>query len=114
MQRLPSSVIHGDLNDANIICNAQGAAKRVIAFIDFGDCKRSRTVFDVAICIAYFMLNKAKEAALDVMHRILSCYHRMRRLNDDEIRVLFVAVCARVATGILNVEAELARQPENS
>ena len=111
--RLRKSIIHGDLNDMNMLCNAQGNDKMIIGFLDFGDCKSSCTVFDVAICAAYFMLNKDKETALKVMYQILESYHRVNPLTNSEIEGFFVAVCSRIMVSALIGYEKILLHPEN-
>ena len=110
--KLRRSIIHGDLNDMNMLCDAKG--KRVIAFLDFGDSKESCTVFDLAICIAYFMLNKSKEQSIRVLHQISKAYHQMYRLTESEIDALWVAVCSRILTSAVVGYEKILQRPENS
>eukprot|EP01083_Nonionella_stella_P175350 610357_1 len=111
--KLRTSVIHGDLNDMNILCNAKGDTKRLIGFIDFGDCHLSCTVFDIAICVAYFMLNHDRTTALMIMYQILLEYNKIFPLTDDEINVVFVAACSRILVSLLITHEASALRPEN-
>ena len=112
--KLRKSIIHGDLNDMNMMCNADGVDKRIIAFFDFGDVKNSCTIFDIAICCAYFMLNKDKEMALKVFYQILKSYHKVYPLTGDEINVFWVAVMSRILTSVLIASEKIGLHPENS
>ena len=49
-------MIHGDANDYNILVDAAGA--RVTSILDFGDMVHTATVCDLAIALAYVMLDK--------------------------------------------------------
>ena len=58
--RLPTlrrSVIHGDVNDFNVLVDAR--TERVTGIVDFGDMVFSHTVNDAAIAMAYAALDKA-------------------------------------------------------
>ena len=112
--KLPKSIIHGDLNDLNMFVNLRGNEKRIIAFFDLGDCKLSCTIFDVAICCAYFMLNHDKETARKIMFEILTSYDKMCPLTNDEMNVFFVAVCCRIMVSALIGTAKIAMHPENA
>eukprot|EP01083_Nonionella_stella_P040502 109902_1 len=112
-KRLRTSIIHGDLNDMNMLCNAKGNQKRIIGFFDFGDSKLSCTVFDIAICAAYFMLKQDKATALMIMYQLLQGYHRIYPLTDDEINVFFVAVCTRMLVSALVGNEKIVLHPEN-
>ncbi|KAG5181071.1 kinase-like domain-containing protein [Tribonema minus] len=62
---LRSACIHSDLNDANIVVSADGAA--VVGAIDFGDAVRSWLVAEPAIAMAYAMLSPAARATGDAL-----------------------------------------------
>lgn len=53
---LRESVIHNDANDQNILTSEDGT--RVIGILDYGDMVKSWLVNEVAIAMAYVMLNK--------------------------------------------------------
>eukprot|EP01083_Nonionella_stella_P065379 171257_1 len=111
-KKLRTSVIHGDLNDMNMLCNAKGDTKRLIAILD-PDCSLPCTVFDIAICVAYFMINHDKPTALRIMYQILLEYHKIFPLTDDEINVVFVAACSRILVSVLVANEKVVLHPEN-
>src|SRR5437667_9151469 len=51
------SVIHNDANDYNILVS-QRSEQRVNAILDYGDVVHTATVCDLAIALAYVMLDK--------------------------------------------------------
>src|SRR5439155_1930668 len=53
---LPASIIQADANDYNVLADATGS--RVVSILDFGDVVYSATVCDVAVALAYVMLEK--------------------------------------------------------
>ena len=59
LPHLRRGVIHGDANEHNVVVGPVGAGTPEIAgLIDFGDVMESHPVCDLAIAIAYAMLDK--------------------------------------------------------
>src|SRR5262245_45015139 len=96
LPRLRKSAIHNDANDFNVIVragddlHAKGQSmvgQSVIGLIDFGDMVHSFTVADLAVAIAYAMLNKPDPLA--VAAEIVKGYHAEYALIEDEIAALF-------------------------
>ncbi|HEY7183246.1 MAG TPA: aminotransferase class III-fold pyridoxal phosphate-dependent enzyme [Blastocatellia bacterium] len=95
--RLRKSAIHNDANDYNVIVAGRGVA----GLIDFGDMIYSFTVADLAVAIAYAVLNKPDPLAAAV--EIVKGYHAECALNDDELAALFglarLRLCMSVCIG---------------
>lgn len=95
---LRRSVIHNDANDYNVIV-AHGddpatRGHRVAGLIDFGDMVHSYTVGDLAIAVAYAILDKPDPLAT-ALHLVRG-YHAENPLQEDEISVLYGLVCMRL------------------
>jgi Ser/Thr protein kinase RdoA (MazF antagonist) len=73
--RLPTSVIYNDANDYNVLVDPAGA--RVVSFLDYGDVVHSATVCDLAIAIAYAMLDRPDPIAAAA--EVVAGYHQVRR-----------------------------------
>ncbi|XP_034329776.2 hydroxylysine kinase [Magallana gigas] len=108
--KLRKSIIHGDVNESNIIVQeipgqkvASGEPRvcDVSALIDFNDAVSSYTVFDVAICIAYMSIQCKEFDQRDVGGHVLAGYLSVRSMNDTEREVLKVCVCARIAQSLV-------------
>jgi 4-aminobutyrate aminotransferase-like enzyme/Ser/Thr protein kinase RdoA (MazF antagonist) len=115
LPRLRKSAIHNDANDYNVIVRAgddphaksQGVVgqnvvgQNVVGLIDFGDMVHSFTVGDLAVAIAYAMLNKPDPLA--VAAEIVRGYHAEYALVEDEIAALFglarLRLCMSVCIG---------------
>jgi Ser/Thr protein kinase RdoA (MazF antagonist) len=54
---LPRSCVHQDLNDNNVVCDAQG---RVLGAIDFGDMNLTETCNNLAVALAYAFFGRPK------------------------------------------------------
>jgi Ser/Thr protein kinase RdoA (MazF antagonist) len=86
------------------------------AFIDFGDCKRSCTIFDVAIACAYLMIRECVndyDSCVECMFNILSGYHSQMPLTPLEMDIVFVAICSRILVSVTMSAAKIAAYPEN-
>jgi Ser/Thr protein kinase RdoA (MazF antagonist) len=59
---LRRSVIHGDVNDYNVIVDPE--RMKVVGIIDFGDMVYSYTVGNLAVAVAYVALNKFEEGTV--------------------------------------------------
>ena len=54
---MPRSSVHQDLNDNNVVCDAQG---RVTGVIDFGDMSLTETCNNLAVALAYAFFGRPK------------------------------------------------------
>ncbi|GMR13557.1 MAG: aminotransferase class III-fold pyridoxal phosphate-dependent enzyme [Gemmatimonadota bacterium] len=99
---LPSlrrGVIHNDANDHNVIVSPVGVGTRAIAgLIDFGDVLDSHPVCELAIAIAYAMLDKPDPvgAAAEVTRG----YHQALPLTEDELEALYALARARLGVSV--------------
>ncbi|OGR22261.1 MAG: hypothetical protein A2277_20100 [Desulfobacterales bacterium RIFOXYA12_FULL_46_15] len=95
LDRLPRSLIHGDLNDDNILVDNS----RVCGILDFGDCLENPVVCDLAIALAYHTLDE--EDPLEAAAIIIGAFHQVRPLSADEMNVIFPLMCARLAVSVI-------------
>ena len=95
LESLPRSLIHGDINDDNVLV----ADNRIAGILDFGDCLDNPTVCELAIALAYNTLDE--DNPLDAAATIIAAYHRVRALSLDEIAVIFPLMCARLAVSVI-------------
>ena len=106
---LERSVIHGDLNDYNVLVDPE--TMTVTGLIDFGDMVYSYTVGDLAIATAYVILDKPNsiEAARDVLHGYTSECGLIR----EEIRELWPLVFLRLGMSVCLAAYQLQQRPDN-
>src|SRR5580698_4486209 len=90
---LRHSVIHGDVNDHNVVVDAD----EITGIIDFGDLHYSATICELAICCAYVALHKTDPLA--AIRHVVSGYGR---LEDPEIDALFPLILLRLAVSVVN------------
>ena len=96
---LPHSVIHGDVNDENLLLQDN----QITGLLDFGDCLHNPTICELAVTLAYAMLDQ--ENPLEVGAQIVRSYHGVRPLSVDELTVLYPLICGRLCTTV-SVAAE--------
>ncbi|MEE9143086.1 MAG: aminotransferase class III-fold pyridoxal phosphate-dependent enzyme [Gammaproteobacteria bacterium] len=89
LQTLPHSVIHQDLSDENIMV----VDGRVSGFLDFGDCLYGPVVCELAVTLAYVLLDETL-ALKDGAEVVAGC-HEVRALSSAELEVLFPLICGR-------------------
>jgi Ser/Thr protein kinase RdoA (MazF antagonist) len=107
--RLRRSVIHGDANDYNLLVDPQSLT--VTGLIDFGDMVYSYTVGDLAIAIAYVILDKSDPHAAAA--EVVSGYRGEFLLLEEELDALWPLVRLRLAMSVCLAAHQLRQQPEN-
>ena len=106
---LRCSVIHGDANDYNVLVDPERMT--VTGLLDFGDMVYSYTVADLAIAIAYVVLDKPDpRAAAD---EVVKGYTSEFELRDEELEMLWPLVRLRLAMSVCIAADQLRQQPEN-
>lgn len=113
-------IIHGDINEQNILVKALTAVSDeesasansssnhqptefdVCGIIDFGDVANSYYIYEVAIVIMYMMLDSKIVDLVDVGGHVLAGYSSSsgRGLNEAEFNALRVCVAARYAQSL--------------
>ncbi len=91
---LPHSLIHADANDENLMLRDG----KVSGLLDFGDCIYNPTIVELAISLAYAMLDQAEPLAIGA--EIVTGYHCIRPLQIEELAVLFPLICGRLTTTV--------------
>jgi 4-aminobutyrate aminotransferase-like enzyme/Ser/Thr protein kinase RdoA (MazF antagonist) len=106
---LRHSIIYGDANDYNILVKGDGT--RVVSLLDFGDMVESATVCDLAIALAYAMLDEPQPIAAAA--QVAEAYHRERPLTAPEIEALFPLAQARLAQSVCYAAWQVLEAPDN-
>jgi Ser/Thr protein kinase RdoA (MazF antagonist) len=88
---LPRQAIHGDLNLENVFVTGD----EVSGLVDFTDCCFNPTICELAICLAYVMMDQQDPFA--VVAAVIEGYQSVRPLSENELRILPTLVCARLA-----------------
>jgi 4-aminobutyrate aminotransferase-like enzyme/Ser/Thr protein kinase RdoA (MazF antagonist) len=100
--RLPQGPIHNDANDYNVIVSTDGDIRsrrtRVAGIVDLGDMVVSYTVADLAVAIAYAMLDKPDPLATAGI--VTAGYHAARNLGEDELGAVWGLACLRLCLSV--------------
>ncbi|MGB1656260.1 MAG: aminotransferase class III-fold pyridoxal phosphate-dependent enzyme [Longimicrobiales bacterium] len=96
---LGSQVIHGDVNDYNVLVSAPDAGpRRITGIIDLGDAHSAPRVFDLGIAIAYAILDT--DDPLMAMAAIVRGFHDRTPLSEEEADVVFALARARLGASV--------------
>jgi Ser/Thr protein kinase RdoA (MazF antagonist) len=106
---LRRSVIHGDPNDYNVLVDPESMT--VSGLIDFGDMVFSYTVGDLAIAVAYVILEK--DDPWEAAREVISGYEKEFVLLDEEREALWPLVRLRLAMSVCIAAYQQRQQPEN-
>ncbi|WAR13375.1 HYKK-like protein [Mya arenaria] len=107
MKQFRRGIIHGDINNCNIIVRQDITGNYVISgIIDFGDACSSFSVSDIVIVMADLMTSCFKQRdILDVAHKVYGGYVQEFPLINMEYRCLRVLICSRLLQMyVLNAE----------
>lgn len=107
LPELPHQVIHGDANKENILC----AGNRVTGLVDFGDACYNPRICELAICLAYMMMERDDPMAAAAA--VIAGYVEAGELLESELAVLLPLVCARLAVTVCIASSRLALDPDN-
>lgn len=91
---LRHSLIHGDANDYNVLVKDG----RVVGLIDFGDMVHSAVVCDLAIALAYALLDQPDP--LDAAVPIIRGFHARFPLTWNEIEALYPLMTTRLCMSL--------------
>lgn len=106
---LRRSVIHGDANDYNVLVDPDRMTVR--GLIDFGDMVYSYTVGNLAIAIAYVVLEK--EDPFAAAAQVVEGYTEEFPLLQNELDALWDLVRLRLAMSVCMAAMQRQQQPDN-
>lgn len=100
--------IHGDPNPENIRVKDE----RVTGLLDFGDSCHNPAICDLAICLAYQMMDQADPCS--AAREVISGYESVRPMSPGEHRALLPLVCGRLAVTIAVAAERREIDPDNA
>ena len=106
---LRRSVIHGDANDYNVLVHPERI--EVIGLIDFGDMVYSYTVGNLAVALAYVVLDKTDPSA--AAREVLEGYNSEFPLMETELASLWPLVLMRLCMSVCLAAYQQKQRPEN-
>lgn len=107
--RLRFSVIHNDANDYNILISE--TEQRVTAILDYGDVVHTATVCELAIALAYVMLDKPDP--IGAAAQVVKAYHGTYPLTLPEIDALYTLAVARLCASVCFAAKQTRDVPDN-
>lgn len=105
---LPQGVIHGDLNDANVLVDDTGTA--VSGAIDFGDASFAPALFDLAIAAAYACLDTDEPAC--AITDVVDGFRSVHPLAPEEAELVRPLAETRLATSLAIAAQRRVEHPE--
>ncbi|CAG4972392.1 unnamed protein product [Colias eurytheme] len=115
LEELEKGVIHGDVNEMNVVVSPKPGASqtdyRVTGILDFGDIQYSYYVFELAITMTYTMLMSGDLRSGGI---VLAGYCVNRRLPDMEYRLLKTLISARLVQSLTLGAYSIAQDPSNT
>jgi 4-aminobutyrate aminotransferase-like enzyme/Ser/Thr protein kinase RdoA (MazF antagonist) len=104
---LPHSAIHNDANDYNVLVRDG----RVVSILDFGDMVWSATVCNLAVALAYAMLDQ--EDPIAAAATVTAAYRALRPLTGPELDALYPLAAARLAMSVCYCAWQSSEAPQN-
>ncbi|MEM7798889.1 MAG: aminotransferase class III-fold pyridoxal phosphate-dependent enzyme [Chloroflexota bacterium] len=118
LPNLRQSVIHSDANDYNVIFTTPADASNlytknqsIAGIIDYGDVVYSYTICNLAIAIAYTILDKKEP--LKTAAEMAAAYHQEYALTEAELETLWGFILLRLGTSIVMAAAQMAVRPDD-
>lgn len=108
---LRKGIVHNDVNDNNIIVNDDLLHPKVKSIIDYGDAIYTHVINDLAITIAYAIMDKPDPLASALP--IVKGYHEVYPLNKYELEVLYILIGMRLVISVTKSAINREDEPEN-
>ncbi len=109
--QLRKSVIHGDINDNNIVVDTKLNHPSLVGIIDFGDAVYSQTINELAITIAYAIIDQPDPVSAAIA--VVSGFHSACPLQEQELECLYALVGMRFVVSLTHAAINRDREPEN-
>ena len=115
LSKLRTSAIHNDANDHNVIVEGgddlYSRNQKIVGVIDFGDMIYSYTVAELAVAIAYAILDKPDP--LQIAAFLVKGYHQENPLQGNEIASLFGLVNMRLCMSVCLAAHQIQQRPDD-
>ncbi len=111
LPNLRKSVCHNDANDYNVLVSSELENQQVAGVIDFGDLIYTNTINELAISIAYAVMQKPDP--LSAAAFVVMGFHEKFPLKEEELEVLFPLIAARLLISATSSAIGQKRNPEN-
>lgn len=112
LTQLRAGFCYNDANDTNILVRADAPhAPQVAGFIDLGDMTHAPVIADLAVALAYVMMDCARP--LQQALPLVAAYHRVFPLQEREMGLLFPLAAARLCLSVCISWHQQRREPAN-
>ncbi len=111
-KKLRKSVIHNDANDNNIVVNDNLESPSVLAIIDYGDAVYTQTINDLAVTLAYAIMEHPDPLAAALP--LVAGYHQKYPLQEAELEMLYTLVAMRLVISVTKSAINKIQEPENT
>lgn len=101
---LRHAIIHGDLNENNVLVKNND----IVGFIDFGDICYSPLINEIAIAITYIMLLNEKDPIVKACE-VLKGYHAVTPILEEEVALIYYLIAARLCVSVCNSSEAVAK-----
>jgi 4-aminobutyrate aminotransferase-like enzyme/Ser/Thr protein kinase RdoA (MazF antagonist) len=106
------SLIHNDANDYNVLVRSGApGGSRVSAILDYGDVVYSATVCNLAVALAYVMLDE--DDPILAAAQVLGAYQEVFPLTETEIEVLYTLAVTRLCLSVCIAAKQTGDAPSN-
>ena len=106
------SIIHNDANDYNILVRGSTSSQqRVSAILDYGDVVYSATVCNLAVALAYTMLDKPDP--IGAAAQVVAAYQEIYPLTEAEVGALYTLTVTRLCLSVCIAARQTLDVPDN-
>ena len=110
--KLRKGIVHNDINDNNIIVDADLINPSVKGIIDYGDAIKTQIINDVAITCAYAIMNHSDPLA--IANQIVKGYHATLVLEEEELEFLYILIGMRLVITVIKSALNKIEHPDNA
>lgn len=111
--KLPSQIIHGDLNEQNLLVQEISGEPQITGIIDFNDVHRAPVIFDLALLCAYMALDSKIISPVRLPKYIIEGYKSVKNITDEEMKILPLCMMTRLAQSLVLGAYSHLDQPDN-
>jgi 4-aminobutyrate aminotransferase-like enzyme/Ser/Thr protein kinase RdoA (MazF antagonist) len=111
-KNLRKSAIHNDANDNNIVVSDDLIDPSVLAIIDYGDAVFTQTINDVAVTLAYAIMEHSDPLAAALP--LVAGYHKKHPFQEQELEMLYTLVAMRLVISVTKSALNKIKEPDNS
>lgn len=92
IKNIKKQIIHGDLNEQNIVADFKNDEVKIVGLLDFGDVHYGPALFDLAIFCCYMtIINCSEIDALAIPGYALAGYSSVISISEEEMAMIPVS-----------------------